>query len=504
MVSALRGSGSRLLTAAILLLLFYSLPAGGDDGAVEIVGGTIQLMGEHPTVEMAAEEVRVDLSLEQAEVDCLFTLKNTGPATTVRIGFPEGGGQLPVFTSFATWVDGKPVPVRIENIDPRKPSLGRWRMKQVYFGAGKTRLIRVQYQTPLTWAVGNQRVFEYLLYTGASWKGPIGKAEVIVRLMEYLPYRQVLALPAGYERQGNKLIWRWTNLEPKRNDHEVTSQSPGEVSVSFSPAPQVIINGQNGYSYSLAEKLIDSELWVPASFFDAWGSSAHTGGQDVRGQQAAGGGRIIRFGERIMLLKPGSLQVVVGSKIKEEAEVFIVDGQPKLLSHAPYYDKKYDDDLLVPVNEVVELLGGSARFDQKTGVTYLTAPHPATLTFYENGKWQTAGREELIKGANAGAKEQSWRRDPVKVLEKEVMGLLPEEFRRDGGATIQVERQAGDPSGLRISKGERIATCWVYEGDDYARLFRLKVKGSDKETIIKLEKPFGNWWYITEIRSPKV
>jgi hypothetical protein len=107
---------------SLLFSLLFTAAAVANDAYFDGVGGAMGALPEHPTIRMVAKKVTADIWQNRAEVDCRFTFHNAGPATTVRMGFPEeGSGDVDPnnprgFTHFATWVDGRRVPARIAEL----------------------------------------------------------------------------------------------------------------------------------------------------------------------------------------------------------------------------------------------------------------------------------------------------------------------------------------------------------------------------------------------------
>jgi hypothetical protein len=180
---------------AYLALALLCAPAYADDAAIEHVGGALQPMADHPSVVMESMTVDVSLTVETAAVDCAFAFRNSGPSTTVQVGFPEshsgevGSNEPGGFTTFKTWVDGKDVPTTKEGlrVSNDRDSWQRWRVKKVTFAAGQTRHIRVTYSAPTGADITGNRFFSYRVGTGGSWKGPIGKVTVRVTV-RYDPF----------------------------------------------------------------------------------------------------------------------------------------------------------------------------------------------------------------------------------------------------------------------------------------------------------------------------
>ena len=215
---------SRTVLILFVLTLLVSAAAFADDGAVQGVGGAIRAMKEHPSVLMETMAVAIQVNPErEARVDCHFVFRNTGPATTVRMGFPESAQGYGTdvrhprgFTSFATWVDGRRVQAKIEGFKAER-EIGlwsRWRVKAVRFATGQTRRVRVQYTAPLGQVSDGSRFFNYRIGTGGSWKGPIGYARLRV-YPQYQPHKWKLGADERHRAlTESPFTWTAAALDP--------------------------------------------------------------------------------------------------------------------------------------------------------------------------------------------------------------------------------------------------------------------------------------------------
>src|SRR5690349_10328781 len=105
-----------------LLLLCLAMATYANDSRVIGQSGRVRMIhGEHTTVRMVRETVRMDVYPQTYTVTADFTFTNDGPPVTVTMGFPESGyGDISTetlrthsgFQSFHTWVDGKEVPAK--------------------------------------------------------------------------------------------------------------------------------------------------------------------------------------------------------------------------------------------------------------------------------------------------------------------------------------------------------------------------------------------------------
>jgi uncharacterized membrane protein len=105
-------------------------------------------------------------------------------------------------------------PVLKESYDLVRP----WHIWNVVFPPLQTITINNSYDVSLSINYYN-RWFEYILTTGANWKGPIGHAVIEVEYKDAndLKKRLIKASPPNFTISGNKIIWDFTNLVPKEN-----------------------------------------------------------------------------------------------------------------------------------------------------------------------------------------------------------------------------------------------------------------------------------------------
>ncbi len=252
------------------------------------------LAPRRPTeVAMREETVRTRLERDRATVRAEFVLENTGPATTLEVGFPDvaypadhAADGPPVGLSgvmlqaFRVRVDGAPVPITYRHVpigesresldssreriaalreqiraerDPgRAAALGGelaeeekrisggpgaekewafrgWLVWTMSLREAERRVVAVSYWVsyeghkesgPL-----NERRFRYVLRTGAGWKGPIGRARILVSFDEGVSLRHVRrAEPPPTSREESGLAWDFRDLEPDRDIELVVAE----------------------------------------------------------------------------------------------------------------------------------------------------------------------------------------------------------------------------------------------------------------------------------------
>ena len=176
-----------MVTSLVCLSLFVR-----NDGWIGFSGAP-KIEGKHPSVRMVNEQIHLKVGQDTLYGDCVFTFKNEGPACNVRIGFPDFNSNDEVeeppqstYKSFRSVVDDVLVPTKLV----RGNQGTAWQIKSVAFGRGQTRKIRNIYHLKLgkitlngSPVKGRESMCwqgEYILGTGRSWKGKIGKTTVTV------------------------------------------------------------------------------------------------------------------------------------------------------------------------------------------------------------------------------------------------------------------------------------------------------------------------------------
>jgi len=174
---------------SLAALLAFLVVARADDSDISYGGSPSSLKGTGQ-VAMQSEVVLLDIRPESVRADCQFVFKNKGPACTVRMGFPDGSSgrdeegdtTTPIksaFSSFQSFVDGVQTPTTLV-----RGKDYAWQGKTVSFPANGVRHVRevytVEIGSELSYKQPHQTAY-YVLQTGASWRGPIGRMEIIAR-----------------------------------------------------------------------------------------------------------------------------------------------------------------------------------------------------------------------------------------------------------------------------------------------------------------------------------
>ncbi len=235
---------------SIVLLIPFSKARADMAPPMNPPGGNISPEGG-TEVQMVAEKVVIDFSQsldETAQVSAWFRFHNTSDMDEhLKVRFPlNGEGEdgykwtigepppMPLIKDFTVLNEGRELPIEIvRDPDPnavdffmRGVTVIYWAVFEVDFPAGKDVELNAHYTYIPT--RGLHSGINYILATGAGWKGPIGKADVIVRF-PYSPNElntlnfDNLATLDNHGNQTmivqNEIRIHWDNLEPTREDN---------------------------------------------------------------------------------------------------------------------------------------------------------------------------------------------------------------------------------------------------------------------------------------------
>jgi len=244
----------------LLVLVIFSLgvPLGSvhADAAPPMnpPGGDVSPEGD-TQVQMVAEQVIFDFrqsSDDSARVSAWFLFHNTSNTDeNLQVRFPMNGDQqykadpvsgeyvpyFPLIQNFAASVNGQRLPAKVViDSDPNAPAFfldanGKmyWSEFPVDFPAGKDVKLSVNYTFQPTEDYSYAEVF-YILATGAGWKGPIGKADIIFRFpyilndINVFDYNELAGGVLTYWGQTmtvveNEIRLHWDELEPTSADN---------------------------------------------------------------------------------------------------------------------------------------------------------------------------------------------------------------------------------------------------------------------------------------------
>jgi len=226
-----------------MLTCFASLSALGDDGVFYGTGGSV-VPSQSRSVVMVAEEVVLDITDPRVVHGvCTFVFTNTGAPESLLVGFPDmsaGGTGLPdsmgpSIHDLKVTVDGHEVVTKLlpmvdaEGISRGQQTLwGRFDWVHTwpcYFDSGQTRVLRTEYRHPTSIVVFDPCIVHYIMSTGASWSGPIGKA--VVRVMPGALRLKSARSPRGWTWAGTDYVWTSEKFEPEM-DVDLSFQDPAQ------------------------------------------------------------------------------------------------------------------------------------------------------------------------------------------------------------------------------------------------------------------------------------
>ena len=342
----------------VILLMLLTVHCYANDGSVEGVGGSVALLrSEHSSIRMVSEKVEAKLTRDNgAKVRCTFVFKNEGKATTVMMGFPERAQReepKQTIKDFKSWVNGKSVKTRL--IQGKAGWVGEykgWHVKDVRFKEGEVLTIVDTYTGGIGNNTGGDKWFEYILKTGASWKGRISKADISVDVSALLGARKITSIsPKGYTRSGGVVKWALRNIEPKKD-------------ISIIIVPTVIVNFYDGAevaAFWYPEDKINGTYMVEAVFLYL----------DSMVEQ--NGKYLMKANGHTLVLTPGS-------------KTAILDGKKRIkLPQAPYIGSYYGRArLVIPIAAVVRALGGTAKLEKinKKELYYLSQSYSIDIRMH--------------------------------------------------------------------------------------------------------------------------
>ncbi|MHB9131546.1 MAG: hypothetical protein ACYDBB_10720 [Armatimonadota bacterium] len=397
----------QVFTAIVVMLVMNNVWA--NDTAVHGASGTVTpLAGEHASIRMVHETVRMDIYPQYYDVQADFLFHNTGKATTVTMGFPETGtgdgyAQYQNRTAFQysrTTVDGKPVTAQRQlGQAPHEMSYMAWWTKEVSFAAGQQRRVTVAYRAPVGEVAGGKRWALYH-FTGSNWAGTVGSSRLHVRLRLHGTYAVQSTVPLVEERDGWRAIWHdWEAEEtavisfqlcgdrdmavrgldiPREEDHFnwlsprmriLHLRTPGvtDADKSVFIPPAFVNTDREGTAYislrALKEFFAARRPDIPAPEI-RWDAKSKTGAFTYLGEE-------MRF---TTIPEPPSLEV------RSSAPVPVA----LLRSYANFGDKR--DLLYIPAETVMRRFGGNANTDYANHLLTLQFPTPETGLVTLDGK----------------------------------------------------------------------------------------------------------------------
>ncbi|RPJ28207.1 MAG: hypothetical protein EHM33_05275 [Chloroflexi bacterium] len=214
------------------------------------LGGLRPLQYQHTEVQMVYERVEMNLNSiptgddyiieDKVDVTAWFVLHNTGSREeAMKAAFPlnsltfcdedhnaprsfgtSSSSIIP--ESFKVIADG--VELQTEITEVEGIDCVSWATFDIKFPVNKDVLVRVDYSMQ-TQGIGHDLILEYILETGAGWKGPIKQAYIVFRFPYLVTSGNVdsTQTTSGYQSLYNEIFWSYQNLEPTPNDNIIVA-----------------------------------------------------------------------------------------------------------------------------------------------------------------------------------------------------------------------------------------------------------------------------------------
>lgn len=240
-----------VFTLLVVLSLFIPSQLASADVApppAPKLGGLEPFAYQDTEVQMLYERVEMELrpfySVDLGEwvnrifVSAYFLMHNQGaenetmqaifPLEDLSCGYLGGGLSYTSYrilqNTFAVSVDGSLTAVKsIVTTHPRRISEiceeAQWAAFDVSFPVGRDVLIHINYEME---SLGNDQLenIEYILETGAGWKGPIKQGYIIMKFPYQVGNQNILSgTTQGYQTLYNEIYWSFQDLEPTMEDN---------------------------------------------------------------------------------------------------------------------------------------------------------------------------------------------------------------------------------------------------------------------------------------------
>lgn len=311
-----------LCIAGILGLVCAPLVARADDAPIEGVPGSVR-PAKSASVRLESEAVQIIVYDRVAECRADFRLVNTGPRTTLRLAFPSvmpsavgddpwspdnfdsffdlwptayDVRQYPPSTlgAFHAWQDGRPLAVKV--VQGRDGPLGAWFYEhRVVVPSGAT-TVTVGYlfstdhwnggygdppsvpRAPFRWIgmLGSYRSVDYILHTGALWKGTIGTAVIRVTFddscqrwgEDELAADPAVTTPGWTRPDARTFQWVFRDFEPTQD--ELSGTSPYDIRLAYAAPDWAPVDYYEQYETELAREDGDEDFEPTSRWQGFW------------------------------------------------------------------------------------------------------------------------------------------------------------------------------------------------------------------------------------------
>lgn len=270
-----------LSLAVCLTIAVFPLTVLANDSTL---GGTGMTVYPIYGTDVVMEEEIIDITVKDGRsyVNCQFFFHNTGEKTELLVGFPTqypgwyesqedfdkekeedyyADSHVTELHRFRTWVDGKQAKVTVKKgLKPEGNNTGELYFPQWYtwtmtLEAGERVKVVNTYWAENSYGGENWESSRYILRSGATWKGPIGKVTVRMHMSELQRIDASFRgpdyggiLPSYLEDDGT-VVWKAENIKPTQDVQASFTQQNTSYSVYF-PL-------ENPFEYGVTEQEAD-------------------------------------------------------------------------------------------------------------------------------------------------------------------------------------------------------------------------------------------------------
>lgn len=218
----------------ILVLLLPGIPVHADDAVLGGNGKTVFPV-KSGDIRMVFEKIDMRADFERTFVTCEFVFENQGEAAEIEMGFPEdikareGWPDKTGIYGFKAWAEGTPCEViKKKGSKPVENELGKleypyWHTFKVKFEKGQTVTVKNTYWAYNGYDSTGAWIINYILKTGSVWKGTIGKIDINMTIVGYMPYfgffmprAEECYEPVSVSPYG-VIKWHMENVEPEKD-----------------------------------------------------------------------------------------------------------------------------------------------------------------------------------------------------------------------------------------------------------------------------------------------
>ena len=219
----------KTLLAFFIIIVIISITASisYSNSPPLIMKGDTAFPISHDHIRLESEEIKIHYNSRKVdrwmfghEVEVVFNFHNQGPETELDIGFPNTanyGEKLRDFEA-ADYPSMEPYTTEIKDSSTLPghdtymyTSMYAWKM---HFEENEKKSLYVRY-----WFAGTdiQSPADYILVTGALWKGRIDNIDIYVDFPRPAAWPNIFASPGNYYYNGEGIEWHFEDLEPDFN-----------------------------------------------------------------------------------------------------------------------------------------------------------------------------------------------------------------------------------------------------------------------------------------------